>query len=365
MKKIKILHVVNALDKGGLEEVVYNLVKNSNDEVFDVSVAFFEGGIVSKRLEDKGFQCFKIDADNKWAKIKGLMNVIKQQQIDIVQTHYCFTGIISAKLSGVKVVETVHNTYLWFSNTKGKLLYSSYLNMVDTIVSVSGAVNQFNMGHFYIKNKSKCQIITNSIDSERIQPTERSKEEIKRDFGIPENAQVISTLSRIDVQKGLEYFIEVAKKLLEEQKNLYFLIPGAGEVEYVKQLEESTEDYPNIRFIGHVSKVNELFKMMDIYVMSSLWEGAPLTLLEAMGYGKAVVVTNAGNTSEVIVDGENGFLLEKKDVDGMCDKIKVILDSDKTRQKIEKNAQKDFELRFSNQIMINKYKDLYRSLLNN
>lgn len=363
MKKIKILHVCDALDKGGLEEVIYNLVKNTNDEEFDVSVAYFKGGVVANRLKEKGFSCHEINGTGKYARINKLKTFIKDGQFDIVQVHFSFDGILAAKLSGAKVIETTHNTYHFFENPWGRLKYSFYLNLVDAVVSVSGAVRKFNLANFKVKNKEKCVVITNSIDSERITPTERSKEELKQDYNLPEDSIIISTLSRIDVQKGLEYFIEAAQLLNKKYNQLIFLIPGEGAAEYSEAIKEKAAGIENIRFIGHVSKVNELFKIMDIFAMPSLWEGAPLTLLEAMAYGKPAVVTDVGNTAEVIQDGMNGYIVEKKDVRAFVDRIITLIENPDKKAEIEKQAQKDFAEKFSNQIMIQRYKQLYRSLL--
>ncbi|RTR36411.1 glycosyltransferase family 1 protein [Robertmurraya yapensis] len=363
MKRIKVLHVCPSLDKGGLEEVIYNLVKNSNDNEYDVSVAYFNGGLVSDRLEEKGYTCYKLSGAGKIDKIKEFMKVIKENEIDIVQAHFCFSGILAAKLSGVKIIETVHNTYVGFINPTGKLKYSLYLNMVDCIVSVSNEVSRFNFKNFSIGNKSKCKVITNSIDPERLNPSDKSVEKIKEEFGIPTNKRVISTLSRIDSQKGLEYFIEAAKKLNTEYDDLVFLIPGTGDEKYAEKLKESIINDNNIRFIGHVTKVNQLYKIMDIFVISSLWEGGPLTLLEAMAYGKAVIATPVGITPEVIENGINGYLVNVEDVDDLYEKIKDLLDNNKRSLRLGQQAKKDFEDKFSNEIMISNYKNLYRTLI--
>ncbi|MEH7332811.1 glycosyltransferase family 4 protein, partial [Neobacillus drentensis] len=263
----------------------------------------------------------------------------------------------------VKVIETTHNTYHFFENPWGRTKYSFYLNLVDSVVSVSKAVEKFNLANFKVMNNRKYTVIRNSIDSERIIPTERTKAELKKEFGLPEDSFVVSTLSRLDVQKGLEYFIEAAKTLNQKYKHLVFLIPGEGGEQYSQSLREKAEGVSNIKFIGHVSKVNELFKVMDVFAMTSLWEGAPLTLLEAMAYGKAVVVTNVGNTAEVIQDNVNGFIVEKKDVSAFVERLSRFIENPDKRSELEQQAKKDFTEKFSNQIMISHYKQLYKSLL--
>jgi L-malate glycosyltransferase len=363
MKKIKVLHVCDTLDKGGLEEVIYNLVKNTNDEEFEVSAACFQGGVVADRLRENGFICHEINETKKSARINALKNYIQAGKFEIVQVHFSFDAIKAAKRTNAKVIETTHNTYHFFENPWGRLKYSYYLNLVDAVVAVSTPVKNFNLANFKVFDQKKCVVITNSIDPERIVPTERTKEELKKEFGLPENSLVISTLSRLDVQKGLEYFIEAAKRLNETYNHLVFLIPGEGTEEYSQSLKKLAEGIENIRFIGHVSKVNELFKVMDIFAMPSLWEGAPLTLLEALAYGKPVVVTDVGNTAEVIQDGVNGFIVEKKDVEAFVDRLKILIDHPEKRAAIGQQAQKDFHEKFSNHIMIQKYKQLYRSIL--
>ncbi|WP_028401471.1 glycosyltransferase [Ectobacillus panaciterrae] len=360
---MKILHVSEALDKGGLEEVIYNLVKHTNDADFHVQAASFKSGEVSSRMERNGFAYHDLSAPMKQDRIQKLTDLIKREGFDLVQAHFCFEAIAAAKACGVKVIETVHNTYGFFVNPWGKLKYSYYLNRADAVVAVSDAVKEFNEKHFFLFNKSKQIAIRNSINPERLVPSFRSREEIKKELGIPVNSTVISTLSRLDVQKGLEYFIDTARKLNEQFDNLVFLIPGEGEADYAKHLKEYAKDAANVYFLGHVSQVSDLFAIMDIFVMSSLWEGAPLTLLEAMAHEKPSVVTRVGNTAEVIQDGQNGYLVDAKDTNALTERIKRLLEDEKERQELARQAKEDFYAKFSNDVMIDRYKDLYRELI--
>lgn len=359
---MKILHVSEALDKGGLEEVIYNLVKNTNEKRFDVRVASFRGGEVSNRLSKQGYLYYEITADSKKERIQELKKLIKREGFDVVQAHFCFEAITAAKACGVKVIETVHNTYGFFVNPWGKLKYSYYLNRADAIVTVSDAVKYFNEQHFYVMKPEKCVSIRNSINPDRLRTSSRSNEEIKQSLGIPEKSLVISTLSRLDVQKGLEYFIDMAKLLNEQFEQIAFVIPGEGNEAYSAQLKERANGIDNIHFIGHTPNINDLFKIMDIFVLSSLWEGGPLTLLEAMAYEKAIVATKVGNTEEVIRDGSTGFLVDSKDAAALAEKVGNLIQDEVLRSRLAEKAHDDFYVRFSNDIMIQKYKQLYETL---
>lgn len=360
---MKILHVSEALDKGGLEEVIYNLVKNTNEKRFDVRVASFRGGEVSDRLSKQGYLYYEISALSKKERIHALKKLIKSEGFDVVQAHFCFEAIAAAKACGVKVIETVHNTYGFFVNPWGKLKYSYYLNRVDAIVTVSDAVLAFNKEHFYVRKPEKYVSIRNSINPERLRMSSRSPEEVKESLGIPEQSLVVSTLSRLDVQKGLEYFIDMAKIVNEAYENIAFVIPGDGDAAYAAQLKEHAKGIDNIHFIGHIPNINDLFTIMDIFVLSSLWEGGPLTLLEAMAYEKAIVATNVGNTAEVIRDGSTGFLVESKNAKALAEKVGTLIQDQTLRSQFAKNAHDDFYERFNNDVMIQKYKQLYETLV--
>ncbi|MFX3622957.1 MAG: glycosyltransferase family 4 protein [Ectobacillus sp.] len=359
---MKILHVCEALDKGGLEEVIYNLVKNTKDDRFDVRVAYFRGGQVAERLADKGVVSYELAGATKRERIGKLVELIKREGFDIVQTHFCFEAISAAKKCGVKVIETVHNTYGFFVNPWGKLKYSYYLNKADAIVAVSGAVKDFTEKHFTIFQKNKCSTIRNSIEPERLVRSSRTPEEIKEELGIPQDATVISTLSRLDVQKGLEYFIDAARKLNERFEHVAFVIPGEGEAAYTKQLHAYAADLKNVYFIGHIPNISDLFAIMDIYVMSSLWEGGQLTLLEAMAYEKPIVTTKAGFGAEVIRDGQSGYVVDIKDARALAERIWELLEDEQKRLRMAKEAHRDFYKNFSNDVMINSYKQLYMRL---
>lgn len=361
---MKILHVSEALDKGGLEEVIYNVVKHTNDGEFKVQAASFQSGEVSRRLEENGFVYYDLQASSKKERIQRLTELIKRERFDLVQAHFCFEAITAAKACGLKVIETVHNTYGFFVNPWGRLKYSYYLNRADAVVAVSDAVKAFNEKYFFLFQPAKQIAIRNSVNPERLVRSSRSPEEIKHELGIPLKGTVISTLSRLDVQKGLEYFIEAARTLNKQYDDLVFIIPGEGAADYERQLKAAAEGVPNLYFVGHVPDINDLFAVMDIYVLSSLWEGGPLTLLEAMAYEKPIVATKVGIIEEVMQDEQNGYVANCKDADALAGKIGLLLEDETRRQEMARRAKRDFDMNFSNDVMMHAYKELYRKLAN-
>ena len=167
-------------------------------------------------------------------------------------------------------------------------------------------------------------------------------------------------MARFSQPKGHEYFIEAASMVVKYYKNVEFIFVGDGPL---RQIAEEKVKKLNIEsychFLGNRSDVGKILQTFDIFILSSLWEGLPLSLLEAQYFGIASIVTNVGGIPEVVKNEYNGLLVPPKDPVKLSQTILRVLNDYNLRKELGKNGKKVVMQRFT----IDKMKNCYLNLI--
>jgi glycosyltransferase involved in cell wall biosynthesis len=156
-----------------------------------------------------------------------------------------------------------------------------------------------------------------------------------RDWGIPEDKVVVGMVACFKAQKAPEDFIEVAARVLRKTQRAHFLMAGDGDLR--PSVEERIRRHGignNVTLVGWAieSEMPELYRNLDIVVLTSLWEGLPCVFSEAMACGLPIVATNVDGAREAIVDSENGFLHQPHDVGGMAESVLRLINDEELRR---------------------------------
>ncbi|MCS7180192.1 MAG: glycosyltransferase, partial [bacterium] len=169
---------------------------------------------------------------------------------------------------------------------------------------------------------------------------------------------------RLSFEKNLETFLYIAKEIKEEFKEVKYIIVGEGEEKSkLLKLTEKLGIKNEIIFTGYREDLPDLIKISDIVVLISLWEGMPNLIIEGMLCKKPVICTEIGGGKEIIINGENGFLvnpMNKKDIKG---KIMFLLKNKEVCEKMGEKGYKYAKEKFSSEKMVKSYEDLYIELL--
>jgi glycosyltransferase involved in cell wall biosynthesis len=176
---------------------------------------------------------------------------------------------------------------------------------------------------------------------------------------------VILSAARLAPQKGLEYLIDAIPFLINHL-NLPFRVVLAGDGPLSSQLKDrvknlGVENY--VIFLGFRSDVGNLLAASDIVVIPSLWEGLSISLLEAMGAGKPIITTTIGSNTEVLSNRENALLIPPKDTEALAKAIIELAQNPDLLQHLATKAQALFESTYSEEKMLQKYKEAYLKLL--
>ena len=161
----------------------------------------------------------------------------------------------------------------------------------------------------------------------------------------------------------MEYFIESIPKILKKYPRTRFVIAGNGEDEQklfnlVKKLgiEEC------IKFLGYRKDVQNLMSQLDLIVLSSLWEGLPLTPIEAYSVGRTIVATRVDGTPEIVRDGVDGYLIDPKSSEQIAEAVCKVIENDEKREQMEMNAKERYVQEFSFVQLAEKYSRFYEEL---
>lgn len=362
---MKILYLIQTSGIGGAEKVLFSLAKhfNINNECI---VGLLKKGWLSERLKKAGLRVEIISSGGSFdfKLIKNLINLIKKEKIDLVHSHLLdmnFYSSIASKIAGVKHICTEHGDI----HHPSKKLDLGIRIKAKTIAKFSNKivfVSKFTKDKYFetadIKEK-KTAVIYNGIDIEEYQkPVDIIKK--KEELGIKGNEFIIGNVGNLYPVKGQIYLIKAAKKVIEENPYTKFLIIGRGELE--TRLKEETIKLglnSNILFTGFREDIKEVLRIMDIFVLSSISEGLPISLIEAMACKVPVICTKVGGIPEVIDNGINGYLIPPGDINSISEKIFILIRKQNLKKYFINNGYQKVSKVFEIKNMIRRYQEIY------
>ncbi|MCP4253190.1 MAG: glycosyltransferase family 4 protein [Candidatus Scalindua sp.] len=371
-KKFNILYLHNESIMGGAEISLLNLVKRLNRELFTPHFACSkEGPFIDELRKLKLPPDFVQFPGIRWPNpvricntIRNLTGIIKKKQINLIhsnQPRSNLFGAIAAKINGVPIV--------WHERCLEKGRFDSdniFSFLPDRIICNSNAVrNRFTKE----KIDSKIRTIINGVDLSEFDP-ESNGSEIREEFNIDEDELVIGTVGRIDPEKGYEYFLESARIILQDIKNVRFLVVGEASNKSSLAFEKSLYEMAvkkgidkKIIFTGFRRDIPQLLASMDVVVLPSAIDACSRVLFESMAMQKPLVATNAGGTPEVVQDSITGFLVKPKDPSDMAKCIKKLLNDKHLAKQYGKAGRKRVEEMFTIERNIKETENIYLELL--
>lgn len=360
--KVKVLHLMQGLEVGGLEYMVVNLIKGLDSRRFVSSVCCFDTlGSLADDLKGVDVKLLKRRAGIDYSYPFRLASLIRKEKAGILHLHNptaFFYGALAGALSGVpRVVYTEHARDVR-PNMKIRVADRLLACFTDRVVAVAGHVKK-NLVEYGWFNPSKVSIIYNGIDSRRF-PAVYDGARAREALGIDPSAPVVGIVARLDPIKDHRCLLRAMIHVKEAFPGVMLLVIGDGPLrEELASLAREAGLEKNVKFLGTRADVNSLLQCLDVFVLSSVSEGLPLTVLEAMASAKAIVATRVGGIPEAVEDGVEGLLVQPGDDKALSAAIEDLLADRARAAKIGKSARKKFEKSFSLEMMIKKYEEVY------
>lgn len=361
LKDRNVLLFSRTMGQGGAEMVVLQICKALKPFVNKIVVCS-SGGVNTAALDSMGVRHYYIaDIENKsifsiFQNLKKLVHVIKHENISIIHTHHRMAALYAQLLRICKprliIINTVHNVF----TDKKVMTKISYLG---THIVACGKNVQLNLTNFFRVNPESVTIIHNAVEPFREENVDTDfLDELRRS-----GYKLVGNVGRLSPQKGMAYFIKALPKVLAREKKVKFVIIGDGEErEQLVALSKDLNVSNNVIFLGYRKNVRSIERHLDFIVLSSLWEGLPLTPIEAFSVKKTVIGTDIGGTNEIIEDQKNGLLVEPRNSKDLADKIVYLCKNPNFMSILERNALRTYENNFNFSTFKDSIVNYYRSI---
>ncbi|MCM8818733.1 MAG: glycosyltransferase [Candidatus Omnitrophica bacterium] len=351
--KIKIGYLIGSSEIGGTEKMILTIAKHLDKNIFQIVFFCIKGkGKFTEKIKQEGFKVYVFNFKKNPFSFITLFLYLKKEKLDILQT-FLFVGNIIGRIYGrilrIKVISSQRSTepwrkwYHWFLEKITK-------NFASLIISNSYSAKEILVRKGRIK-RNKIKVIPNGIEI---------PEKIERNI-VKKDVVIVGTVGNLRKAKGHIYLIKSAKVVVEKFKNIRFYIVGEGELKNVifdTIKKEKLQDY--FILTGFVENVSEYLKIFDIFVLPSLWEGCPVSLLEAMGYELPCIATDVGDIPYIIENGKDGFIFKKGDYKKMAEIIIRLIEDENLRKEIGQKARRKIKKYYSFEKMVNLYASIYR-----
>jgi glycosyltransferase involved in cell wall biosynthesis len=336
------------------ENLCYGLLKNGHNVVV---VSFYNyKSEITKRLKEHGIHIIYLGKKKGFDSsiINKLRKIFIDEKPEIVHTHrYVLPYVFLASIGlPPKIIHTVHNVADKEVERKQQAIQKILFHTTKiTPVAISPIVKESIAKRYNITN-NQIPMIFNGIDLKKCIP--------KTDYDLHDNITILH-IGRFSPQKNHMRLIDSFETVQRKYPNAYLSLIGEGELEtsikkYVR--EKGLSDF--VRFLGTTGNVYPYLSNSDLFVLSSNYEGMPLTLIEAMATGIPIVSTEVGGISDMIENGVSGKLVPCN-CESISNALLSLLSNEEERRSLGEKARADSK-KFSQEIMTENYLELYEKV---
>lgn len=355
MPRPRILHVITNLDVGGATDNTLMTVAGHSRSRYEVHLA---AGIVAEseaavewrdRARDCADRLFIIPTmrrqlrpDRDLRALSSLLRLMAEHRYDIVHTHCSkagFLGRVAARLVGDPIVVHTYHAFGWqvtydgadslWRRWRSRVARSVYLgldkygaSLSDALITVSD-LNQRMAIEVGLAPPEKFTTVRSGIDLDPPSATTNRADLCDR-LGLDSSQPIVGTVARLAAQKDPLTFVEAARRVLRRRPDVQFIMVGTGPLK--SRVRAAIGHESRIRTLGHRDDVSEILRILDVFVVSSRWEGLGRALTEAVGAGVPVAATAVDGIPELVTHGVTGRLSPPGDAGALADNVEWILD---------------------------------------
>jgi glycosyltransferase involved in cell wall biosynthesis len=368
--KIHVLQIITPVGFYGAERWILALVNNSDPEFVRHDLAVTQESdsqdleITEHYPEGEG-QTFRVKMSGRFdlKVINALSEIVRQRQIEVIHTHGYksdILGFIVAKKNGIKCISTPHG-FGQPETLKLKLFIKLglvALRFMDHVLPLSAQLHQeiLRLGI----PESKVQTIQNAVDLVEVDSVRQ--ENMREDVG--DRTKKIGYIGRFDENKNVIDIIKIFHRIWQLGPEVELILVGDGDTrEELERYTANLESRDVIHFLGFRHDRLNWLKDFDIFIMTSLNEGIPRCVMEAMGMGVPVVAYDIPGVAQLISHQTTGFLAEVGDIDGMVNNCRQLLAESELATRIAQQAREFVDHQFSGKRMAREYLGVYRDIL--
>lgn len=379
MQKINLLYVITKLELGGAQKQLLSLIARIDKKRYNIFlITAHQGLLIEDALSIEGlflrrsrFLERPINPLKDFLALTEIYRFIKKNKIDIVHTHSSKAGILgrwAARLANVSVI--IHTIHSWsFHPWQNPIVRQIYIFLehltaraTNRLIAVSNYDIQKGV-RSRIARREKYVLIRYGIDKKEFIDYNSFLNK-REELAITPEQVVVGMVACLKPQKAPQDYIRVASLVTKIFPQTKFLLVGDGVLRpRVEKLIKKLNLNESIILTGWRRDIPQLLSAIDIFVLTSLWEGLPVAVLEALASSKPVIANNTGGIKEIVKDNRNGFLVPPKNVDMLADRLTTLLGDERLRSKMAEEAKNSIIREFTYDHMVSKTQDLYESLI--
>lgn len=381
--KLRLLHVITTLGRGGAERQLVNLVCHTSREKFQHLVVYLHPPHdLAGELREAGHEVICLDLPRRapWLFApRRLKPILKKYQPHLIQT-WLYEADFAVRLStrglSIPVVNTLHQpAYEPETITAGQWpnWKMQILRQIDRttarwskplFVAVSETVRDSAIKQLGIPRRD-VRVIYNAIDVDTLETSPDKVEQLRAELELPPEVFFFLNVGRMAPQKGQTFLLEAFQIVVNRFDNAYLGFAGDGPMfEELRKLTRSLGINHRVRFLGRREDIGTCLELADAFIFPSLFEGHPLALVEAMLKGVPCITTKIGAMEEIVINREHAILVNPRSPAELADAMAEILFDVALRERLAEAAQRMALERFDLRNTVRTWEELYRELSN-
>jgi glycosyltransferase involved in cell wall biosynthesis len=366
---VRVLQLISSGGYYGAENMLLNLAQSQKSIGCDPCLLLFynvhqPNVALYERARSRGISVRMLRCEGRadLRAIREIREYIRTDQVDLIHTHGYkadLYGYLAARGEAKPIVATCHN---WVGGTAALGIYNRLdrmaLRKFNGVAAVSNAVAAQLRDARIAENK--IHTIANGIDIEKFCGAEPAW------FGSSPDAKqkTVGIVARLDLQKGFEYLLQAIAGLTSTHPDLRLVIVGEGPDQgAIQSMADRLNLIPRIVFAGQRGDMANVYAGFHIFVLPSLNEGLPMTVLEAMASSRPVIASKVGAIPTVVRDGETGLLVDPKDVVGLRAALDRLLSDPALSSRLATQGHDWVRRHFTSDAMAENYLRMYESVL--
>ncbi len=364
---MKILYIIDTYRNpyAGTEGQLYKLIDNMDRARYEPHLLLLNS---SDYIKKNGFPCdtsvvgySKLSSPSTWYHLYRHLKAKRSEGFLLAHVFFNDPSIIAPpllRLLGYKTLISRRDMGYWYTSVRLSLLRLNSF-FIDGVIVNSEAVKAITHQKERI-SLNKIHVIYNGYD---VEITKSINSAAAIDKKINNEIVNIGIVANIRPIKRMEDAIRAIGLFVKQTTKVKLTIVGDGSPEKLITLAKSLDCEGSVDFVGAQSNVKSFIKNFDIAILCSESEGFSNAIIEYMQEGKPVVCSNVGGNPEIIISGENGYLYEVGDVDGLVDKLSLLIESSEVRNELGLNGQCKVLQEYSIDRMLNEHYSIYGALL--
>ena len=366
-RRIRVIRIISTLAIGGVQSMLLNTLPYFDRERFELRVICTDrNGKLARILREQGVpvELVKVNGRLNPFHVWRLARRLRALRPDIVHTHMYasnITGVAAAHWARVPVILShIHSAHEW--RGAARIWIERVLHPLRSgYIAVSRHAEQAFLEKTGLPCGEMFRVMPNAV---RPLGTETDTSvDLREKLNIPAGVPVIGSVTRLVPVKGLPTMLRALKRVIQEEPEVRLVLVGRGaEHERLEQLARRLGILRNVVFVGESRNVARYYRLFDIFALSSLSEGCPNVLLEAMRLGKPIVATRVGGVPEVVEDGRTGLLVEARQPEALGAALLRLLHEPGLRERLADAAREEGN-QYTRKVYVDRMQSYYEEML--